>query len=104
MKSQKITVIASVICLAATFGSVAQEKKQKMSPDKMFAKFDSNEDGELTKEELEGKKILARFDKLDQDADGSITLEEFKSGMKKKGKGKGKKGKKGKKSNEEGEE
>ena len=105
MKTQKITVIASVICLAATFGSVAQEKKkkQKMSPEKMFAKFDTNEDGEITKDELEGKKLLARFDKIDKDADGSITLEELKNGMK----GKGKKGKKKKKqddSNDGGEE
>lgn len=88
MKTQKVTVIASAICLFAVFGSFAQEKKKKQTPEQIFEKFDKNEDGEITKEELEGKKFLNRFDKLDQDENGAITLEELKKGMKKKGKGK----------------
>ncbi|NJB83748.1 EF-hand domain-containing protein [Wenyingzhuangia aestuarii] len=90
MKSQKITVIASAICLFATVGSFAQEAKPKPSPEKMFKNFDKNKDGKVTKEELEGKKILNRFDKIDASGDGVITLEELTNAMNKKGKGKGK--------------
>ncbi|NIJ46421.1 Ca2+-binding EF-hand superfamily protein [Wenyingzhuangia heitensis] len=96
MKSQKITVIASAICLFATVSAFSQEQKPKPSPEKMFKKFDTNKDGKITKEELEGKKIANRFDKIDKDGNGAISLEELTNSINKQGKGNGDKPKKAK--------
>ncbi|ANW95974.1 hypothetical protein AXE80_06635 [Wenyingzhuangia fucanilytica] len=94
MKTLKLAF--AVVAMVASVSTFAQEeKKQKPSPEKAFKRFDANEDGKITKDELEGKKILNRFDKLDKDSDGSISLEEFTAAMSKgKGKGKGDKPKK----------
>ncbi|WP_010135841.1 EF-hand domain-containing protein [Ochrovirga pacifica] len=76
MKSQKITIIASAICLVTSVTCLSQEK-EKPSPEKWFKNLDKNKDGELSKKELEGKKIENKFDLIDKDKNGTITLEEF---------------------------
>ncbi|WP_139957849.1 EF-hand domain-containing protein [Flavicella sediminum] len=87
MKALKLTL--ATIAIMTSVSSFSQQEKPKPSPEKIFKKFDKNEDGAITKDELEGKKILARFEKIDKDSNGSISLEEFKKSMNKvKGKGK----------------
>ncbi|NJB83723.1 EF-hand domain-containing protein [Wenyingzhuangia aestuarii] len=76
MKSQKITIIASAICLVTSITSFSQEK-EKPSPEKWFKNLDKNKDGKISKAELEGKKIEDKFDAIDKDENGSISLEEF---------------------------
>ncbi|NIJ46399.1 Ca2+-binding EF-hand superfamily protein [Wenyingzhuangia heitensis] len=76
MKSQKITIIASAICILTSVASFSQEK-EKPSPEKWFKNLDKNKDGKLTKAELEGKKIENKFDAMDKDGNGSVVLEEF---------------------------
>lgn len=110
MKTLKLTFATIAVMASAT--SFAQEAKQKPSPEKMFKNLDKDKDGKITKEELEGKKILNRFDKIDKDANGTISLEELTNAMNKQGKGKKAEGDKPKKAkpahdedeNEDGEE
>lgn len=77
MKTQKTIVYAVFTAIALSAGSTMAQEKEKPSPEKIFKKLDKNKDGKITKEELEGKKILARFDKIDKDNNGIISLEEF---------------------------
>ncbi|MGY5351207.1 EF-hand domain-containing protein [Wenyingzhuangia sp. IMCC45533] len=76
MKSQKL-IIAGVVCLLSVANSFSQEEKPKPSPEKIFKRLDKNKDGNITKDELAGKKILERFAKIDKDANESISLKEF---------------------------
>ncbi|MGY5353795.1 EF-hand domain-containing protein [Wenyingzhuangia sp. IMCC45467] len=79
-------MIAVAICLFVGMNAFSQEekskdkKKERPTPEKMFAKLDKNEDGKLVKEEVEENKRMKKgFDKMDTDADGGITLAEFKT-------------------------
>lgn len=83
-------IAVAVVCLAGLSGAVsaqapkAQQAPKKKSPEKLFAKRDTNGDGKLTLEEYIGKKSgnssarVEYFRILDQDSDGSLTLAEFK--------------------------
>lgn len=90
---QKIAVTA--ICLFVGMNVFSQtEKRQRPTPEKIFARLDANEDGTILKDEIKNERFLKRFDKIDTDSDGAITLEELKISMENQ---KGKKGnKKGK--------
>jgi Ca2+-binding EF-hand superfamily protein len=87
MKRSWVAALA-IVCLVGLSGAVsAQEEPQqkKKSPEKTFAKLDTDGNGSLSLEEYVGKKegdavakAEANFKKLDKDSDGSLTLEEFK--------------------------
>ena len=83
------------VAFAVGFGlcgisGVAQEQKQKRTPEEAFARMDANGDKKLSVEEFVGKreaekatKAKDQFKRLDKDNDGFVTLEEFKAGQKK---------------------
>lgn len=49
----------------------------------MFAKFDKNHDGKMSRDESQSLPAIAgRFDALDKDKDGFLSLDEFSVGMK----------------------
>ncbi len=55
-----------------------------------FNNADSNGDGQLSREEVEGteaKRLAENFDKIDADGDGQITKEELKAAHQKRGRG-----------------
>ena len=90
MKSQKTKMIAIAICLLVGMSAFSQEekskdkKKERPTPEKMFAKLDKDSDGKLVKAEVEANKRMAKgFDKMDGNSDGGITLTEFKTFMEK---------------------
>jgi hypothetical protein len=56
-----------------------------------FDNTDTNGDGQLSLEEVEGagaKRLAEHFDKIDADGDGQLTKDELKAAHKKRGKGK----------------
>ncbi|WP_194767110.1 EF-hand domain-containing protein [Tamlana sp. I1] len=81
------------------FTSVEAQEKKKPDPEKMFKRFDTNNDGAVTleeftsakrKNEVPADKLEKNFKRMDADSDGSVTFEEFKAAQEK-GKGKKKK-------------
>lgn len=96
MKSKTLKI--GTIALALFAGSFVQaQEKKKPSPEKMFERFDTNEDGTLTLEEFKNKKrknevpaerLEKGFTRMDADSNGSVTLEEFKKAAEQRKKGK----------------
>ena len=85
MKSTTLKLGTLVLALFAFSFADAQEKK-KATPENMFKKIDTNEDGSITLEEFKNKKskrevsaerLEKGFAKMDADSNGSVTLEEF---------------------------
>lgn len=52
----------------------------RFDPAAIFARSDSNSDGKLTGEEIQGP-MRENLSRIDTDSDGAVTLEEFQSGM-----------------------
>lgn len=50
-------------------------------PAAFFARLDTNSDGKISKNEMEGNPMADRFDQLDKDKDAAVTLQEFSDGM-----------------------
>ena len=85
--------VALLLGFALAFGSSAAfAAKPKTSPEDLFKKLDSNNDGKLSLEEFKAgpaaqkdpTKAEAKFKKMDTNNHGFLTLEEFKAGMEKK--------------------
>jgi hypothetical protein len=85
-----------VLGMGLSSALAAPGKGAGKTPERRFAKLDSNGDGSLTLQEMMGKgkkeaaKVEKRFKKLDKNGDGKVSLAELKA--------KGKKNKKNKKS------
>ena len=85
MKRSWVAALA-VVCLVGLNGAVsAQQQQKKRSPEKAFAKLDTDGNGKLSRNEYVGQKegeavskAEANFKMLDKNSDGSLTLEEFK--------------------------
>jgi hypothetical protein len=54
---------------------------QRIDPMAMFNRMDTNEDGKLTEDELEGNRMADRLMTLDKDSNQEISSEEFRSGI-----------------------
>lgn len=80
--SIKSTLCVLGIAFFVTNSISGQSTKQEReatpvaSAENLFAKLDANEDGKLTKNELNGT-LRHDFKKIDSNADGVITEEEF---------------------------
>ena len=59
----------------------AQPNGERPNPEEMFAKMDTNSDGKLAKEEIQGK-LKERFEEIDSNNDGYISKEELKNAPK----------------------
>lgn len=59
----------------------SQPKGERPNPEEMFAKMDTNSDGKLAKEEIQGK-LKERFAEIDSNNDGYISKEELKNAPK----------------------
>lgn len=55
--------------------------RQQFNPESMFGSMDTNQDGQLTSDELEGNRMAERLLTLDRDGDGAISKEEFLAGI-----------------------
>lgn len=81
MKVQKLllgsaAVLALSLSSAAMADSNSDGSKRQMRIDRIFAELDTNQDGQITQEEiLAGAE--ARFTKADTDGDGRLSKEEF---------------------------
>lgn len=71
-----------------------EERKAKMI-EKMIEKLDTDEDGEISADEMDAMGKTSMIERLDTDGDGTISEEEFEK-ISKRGHGKGGKGGKGK--------
>ena len=101
MTSNKLKFGLVAVALCAVSFPYAQEK-ERPTPEKMFASYDTDEDKLISLDEFKAKKrrkeveaavLEKRYAKMDADSNGSVTFDEFKAGMEK-GKGEGKKTKK----------
>jgi|SaaInl85LU_5_DNA_1037374.scaffolds.fasta_scaffold234780_1 Ca2+-binding EF-hand superfamily protein len=108
MKLTTLKLGTLVLALCAFTSMEAQEKK-KPDPEKMFKKFDTNEDGSISleefkaikrKNEVPAEKLEKNFARMDEDSDGKVTLEEM-IAFREKNKGNGKEKGKGKKKKQE---
>lgn len=77
---KKISVLIAALILACTTYTQAQSTEQRVEKSTptvadLFAKFDSNNDGYLAKEEVRGR-LKKGFDKVDVNNDGLLTAEE----------------------------
>ena len=82
----KLSLITLAL-FAFSLSTYAQEKK-KPNPEKVFKRFDLNEDGAITLEEFKNAKrkneiteeiLEKRFNRMDGDKDGLVTLDELKA-------------------------
>lgn len=70
---KKLPLIVAALFLPA----LALQAEDNVS---LFDKLDSNQDGQLSKEEaMQEEKLAAVFDLLDTDQDGAISLSEYKA-------------------------
>ncbi len=53
----------------------------RFDPMAMFTGMDTNKDGKVTEDELEGNRMADRLKTLDKDGDGAISQEEFRTGI-----------------------
>jgi Ca2+-binding EF-hand superfamily protein len=98
---KKIITILSALAVSVSFATAADEAnkgdKPKRDPEAAFKKWDSNNDGKLTKEEFmaspmakkDAAKAETMFGKKDKDSSGDLSLDEFKAPGGRKDKGAG---------------
>lgn len=72
--------------LALALGVIAnaQTEKRKSSPEKIISKYDSDNDGQLSKAEIENSKrsgLIGGFAKIDIDNDGYLSINEVSTMM-----------------------
>ena len=59
----------------------AQVKGERPNPEEMFTKMDANNDGKLSKDEVQGP-LKEKFSEIDSNSDGFISKEELKNAPK----------------------
>ena len=55
--------------------------RRRFDPASMFKQMDTNEDGKVTEDELEGNRMADRLMTLDKDGDSAVSQDEFTSGI-----------------------
>jgi len=91
MKSKLSTIRIVCIAIIALFVSEMNAQSKKERPEKrptfseLLEKMDANEDGKLSKDEVEGP-LKNNFSKIDTNEDGFITKEELEKAPKPDGK------------------
>ena len=79
-----LAILGGSALLWAEDGPPPGERPGRPDPAEMFGKLDSNQDGEITSDEVEGEK-KRRFDHLlgtsDKNSDGKLSKEEFLAGV-----------------------
>lgn len=78
IRSTILLILAAVILPAATQAQSQQGKGQRPDPAEMFAKMDTDESGTLSVDEVQGR-MKEHFDEIDSDNDGELTKEELKA-------------------------
>ncbi|MEM7380119.1 MAG: EF-hand domain-containing protein [Bacteroidota bacterium] len=90
MKRNKLMYFAILALLMSTsmaYGQSTEQERQnnrRPSLDQLFADLDENEDDKLSKTEIKGP-LKRDFDKFDTDEDGYLTREELKKAPKPEG-------------------
>lgn len=84
-----VLAIAVMACGVSAEAAKGKGKKSAKSPEKRFARLDTNNDGKLSEQEFVANqpadkqaKAKKRFTKIDKDGDGFVTVEEIKAAAK----------------------
>jgi len=87
MKGMKIVALSALASLglvtATSVYAMGDGKASEAKVEKMMMKFDSNQDGQITKEEALAVRMTF-FTEADANADGALSLDEFKAAKEKK--------------------
>jgi len=71
-------VLAATVLSSDSLGQEGPNKDRRRGPATLFERFDVNQDGKITNDELP-ERAMERLTKADSDGDGSITRDELKS-------------------------
>ena len=88
LKSLMLATLFTLLTAGLALAQPPQQRDQKQippEPSEILKKLDTNEDGKISKEEVEGP-LKKQFAKIDTDEDGFLTLEELKKAPRPNGK------------------